>query len=338
MAQKKATKKKAVAKKATPRKTRLGVSTKTQRGKFVSTAKTSKAGVGAPAVTINGKAITYPKFESKPTNQPKTKTPKTPKTPKGESVFLKGQSNRIKTQVLEAKYRGEDKMVHNVDTSTVDLSSLTKDQLFNAISAVTANTSKKRINALRKLIADETQSDSVREMAKALIEEYEGVADVNVPRGKERDDYSIQDVREWLQKLMKFTFDEPATVSELKANEKRRSQEWDVGKKYGGLVDVTNPIEKKMWGDFMDTLRASSMYALYYSTTDSDDSTSMDFVNLWNIFRANYTDAVGTTFDDKNAIPAIREAYKQFRRESVEAYGAGVKRKRNTRRNTKGLK
>ena len=80
------------------------------------------------------------------------------------------------------------------------------------------------------------------------------------------------------------------------------------------------------------------MYALYYSNTDSDDSTSMDFVNLWNIFRANYTDAVGTTFDDKNAIPAIREAYKQFRRESVEAYGAGVKRKRNTRRNTKGLK
>lgn len=335
MARKKATKKKAVAKKATPRKTRLGVSTKTQRGKFVSTAKTgktNKAGVGAPAVTINGKAITYPKFESEPTNQPKTKTPK------GETVFLKGQSNRIKTQVLEAKYRGEDKMVHNVDTSTVDLSTLTKDQLFNAISAITANTSKKRINALRKLAEDSTQSDSVREMAKALIDEYEGVADVNVPRGKEREEYSIQDVRQWLQKLMKFTFDEPATVNELKATEKRRSQEWDVGKKYGGLVDVTNPIEKKMWGDFMDTLRASSMYALYYSTTDSDDSTSMDFVNLWNIFRANYTDAVGTTFDDKNAIPAIREAYKQFRRESVEAFGAGVKRKRNTRRNTKGLK
>lgn len=333
---KRATTKKAVAKKAKPRKIRSGVSTKTQRGKFVSTAKTNKnrAGAGAPAVTINGKAITYPKVE-----RPNTaKTAKNKNQPKTDTLFLKGQSNRIKTQVLEAKYRGEDKMVHNVDTSTVDLSALNKDQLFNAISAITANTSKKRINALRKLVADETQSDSVREMAKALIEEYEGVADVNVPRGKERDDYSIQDVREWLQKLMKFSFDEPTTVRDLKANEKRRSQEWDVGKKYGGVVDVSNPIEQKMWGDFMDTLRASSMYALYYSTTDSDDTTSKDFVNLWNIFRANYAEAKGTAFNDKNAIPAIREAYKQFRRESVEAYGAGIKRKRNTRRNTKGLK
>lgn len=333
MAIKRATKKKAVTKRAKPRKTRSGVSTKTQRGKFVSTANRIKhrAGAGAPAVTLNGKTITYPKVE-----QPKKK--KKDDEPKEETLFLKGQSNRIKTQVLEAKYRGEDKMINIVDTSTVDLSALNKDQLFNAISAITANTSKKRINALRKLVADETQSDSVREMAKALIEEYEGVADVNVPRGKERDDYSIQDVREWLQKLMKFSFDEPATVRELKTNEKRRSQEWDVGKKYGGLIDATNPIEKKMWGDFMDTLRASSMYALYYSTTDSDDATSKDFVNLWNIFRANYAEVNGTTFDDENAIPAIREAYKQFRRESVEAYGAGINRKRNTRRNTRGLK
>ena len=90
---------------------------------------------------------------------------------------------------------------------------------------------------------------------------------------------------------------------ELQDRAKTIKETIDYDTNYGGIIDPTDPAMLRVWGDFMDTLRASSEYELVYDLEDLRE--------LWNVYqrRANadtFTDTEGKHYRD------LDEAFERF--------------------------
>lgn len=77
----------------------------------------------------------------------------------------------------------------------------------------------------------------------------------------------------------------------------------DYDTNYGGIIDPSDPAMLRVWGDFMDTLRASSEYELVYDLSDLRE--------LWNVYqrRANAETFEG---DDGKHYKDLDEAFQRF--------------------------
>ena len=245
------------------------------------------------------------------------------KTKKPQSIFS-GLSLANTVKVAEALYKGEDVIIDGIDTSKINVGGLTQNDLRALISAVRANKTgpSKKLKSLLEIMNDPNEDAAVREIAKDIYDEYEEVAKRKAADIKS---YTEDEQLEWFAKIMKFDVDEPSSKEEIRAKERNRSAVLDPNAKYGGLVrDPSDKREVKMFGRFMEMLRNSSPYILYYDFTDDSGLATSEYKDLWDAFRQNYS---GVKDYSSFANTVLEKAYNKFREASVKAgYG---KRKTN---------
>lgn len=154
--------------------------------------------------------------------------------------------------------------------------------------------------------------------------EKAGYSDTNAYR-EYRDDISVkpstmtdEEIKKGLIELRAFLSNEQTKVSWQKQNKKNKEKMREIVFDKNWINSLSD-IELELFGDFMDTLRASSSYFLVYDDTALNE--------LWSIYKQN------PDITDLKNDPISKEAYARF----VEREGTVLLTKptRNTARKSK---